>query len=393
MEELALTCFPLPHVFRGAKRQGSMLSWCSRCGECDKQCERSKESGLRLCSYGVNYQRVDDDLLLAGFIVRDYSGADTPARRSMLRKAGKEAISRSQLDKILEQATKSTRLLAEDLRARQEVLIAEYQQRKGYEQDVVELLRPDLQNTLAQVHDYKQFVQQIVQNLDVILEERFPRRPIEEKLTLASHEEKAIYWAAKLMDEKLDTALFLVYPDRITEVRAKSRFQFHGLVTKYLHIYQPQIDAKALKVRQEGRSYGWVEENSRALSVIPHAFIDNAIKYAPPNSRITLEFMQEGGELTFSVESLGPKIYNDERELIFQLFKRGREAKKQPIEGTGFGLGSAGFVAQALGVPIAVEQDDRSRQQGTRMTKFTMSIPLASDRPKKKASLKGQKRR
>jgi signal transduction histidine kinase len=393
MEELALTCFPLPHVFRGAKRQGAMLSWSPRCGECDKQCESSKESGLRLCSYGVNYQRVDDDLLVAGFIVRDYPGADTPARRSMLRKVGREAISRKQLEKVLEQVSKSTRRLAEDLRARQEGVIAEYQQQKGYEQDVVELLRPDLQNTLAQVHDYKQFVQQIVQNLDVILEERFPRKPIEEKLELASHEEKAIYWAAKLMDEKLDTALYLVYPERITEVRAKTRFQFHGLVTKYLHIYQPQIDAKGLKVRQEGRSYGWVEENSRALSIIPHAFIDNAIKYAPPNSKITLEFLQAGGELTFSVESLGPRIYPDEEELIFQLFKRGREAEAQPIEGTGFGLGSAGFVAQSLGVPISVEQDDRPRQQGTRMTKFTMSVPLASDRPKKKANYRSSKKR
>src|SRR4051812_44845791 len=84
MDELALQFFPFPHVFRGERRPGLLRDWPERCFSCDRQCEVAQEEGLQLCSYGLNYQRVDKELVVAGLAVQDYHRT-TPARAKMLR--------------------------------------------------------------------------------------------------------------------------------------------------------------------------------------------------------------------------------------------------------------------------------------------------------------------
>lgn len=378
MEQLALTYFPFPHVFRGERHDGSMSSWADRCLRCaDRECERSVEKGLRLCRYGVNFQRVDADLLVAGIVVRDYPGVPTEARQRALRRAGKNTVTRDQLARTIAQGDVALAELQSELQERLDRVVEEYRASRGYEQDVVDLLRPELQQTLAQVHDYKQFVQQITQNIDVILEQRFPGEPIDRKLDMAEHEETAIYWAAQLMDEKLDAALYLMYPERIHELRDRGRFRFHGLVTKYRKIYQRQCDAKRLRVHSQGESRALVEGNGRAISIIPHTFIDNAVKYAPEGSSIILAFEENHDSLTFSVESFGPPILPEERAKICELFFRGSEARRRNGDGTGFGLASAQNVARVLDLPMSVTQDDtRTGPEDTRFTVATVTVPI-----------------
>lgn len=376
MEQLALTFFPYPHVFRGERREGAVTSWPDPCLSCNRQCESSHETGLRICSYGVNYQRVDPDLLVAGIVVSDYPTARTGARQKVLRQVRAERITRAQLEKTLAKGVEATAALERELQSRRDQIIADYRESEKYQTDVVGLLRPDLERTLAQVHDYKQFVQQIIQNLDVLLEMRFPGESIEEKLDKAHHEEVAIYWSARLMDEKLDAALFLLYPERIHELRERGRFRFHGLVTKYRKIYERQIDAKQLKVATLGDSFSDVEGNSRAIAIIPHAFIDNAVKYAPAGTKIVLAFEESDELIRFAVESYGPPVLEEERDHIFDLFVRGSEAQRRHSEGTGFGLASAQNVATALGLQLSFDQkQDRRGPNDTRWTIFGVTLP------------------
>jgi signal transduction histidine kinase len=393
VEELTLTFFPLPHVYRGERRDGTFIPWASRCSSCDQQCEVSREAGLRLCSYGVNYQRVDADLLIAGVVVRDYPGVPTPARRRAIANAGRNTVERKQLEATVARAQLADRMDLEDIRRKKDEVLAEYRQTEEYKRDVVELLRPDLQRTLGQVHDYKAFVQQIVQNIDVILETRFPGESIDEKLAKAEHEEAAIYWAAQLMDEKLDVALFLLNPERIHSLREDRPFRFHGLVTKYRKIYQRQADAKGLTFVQAGDSYASVDGNSRALAVIVHAFIDNAVKYAPAGSKVVLAFEETSDSVRLAIESLGPIIKPDERQAIFDLFVRGEEATRAFTDGTGFGLASAKLVADALGLQIGVDQSSTESELGQRETTAWMIVPKADVRSSTHPDVGKQKQR
>ena len=335
---------------------------------------------MQLCPYGVNYQWATPELLVAGVVLRGGDYPPTPARQKMLRAVGKDAIRKDHLEQVVERARENIAREEADLRARKDAVIAEYRRGKGYQEDLLDLLRPELERTLGQVHDYKQFVQQVVQNVDVLLDKRYPNVPLEEKLGRASHEEAAIYWAARLMDEKIDAALLLMYPQRITAEAEQRRFSFHGLVTKYRKIYQRRIEAKGLKYHEVGDCWSQLVANPRAVAIIPHAIIDNAIKYAPPKSTLRLGFDERDDAILFSVESFGPVIESDESERIFELFFRGRHAAERDGEGTGFGLGSAQTIAKHLGTEIAVNQLSDRGPEGTRKTIFSVRFALPAKR-------------
>jgi signal transduction histidine kinase len=376
VDEVAVRFFPFPHVFKGERRPGVLLDWPSVCDTCDRQCETSTRAGLQLCSYGLNYVRVDGDLLVAGVAVRDFP-ATTPARSKRLREAGRDTITRHDLDRILAAAAVATAEEAAELRAGMDEVIREFRESKAYQQEVVELLRPDLERALSQIHDYKQFVQQIVQNMNVILETTYPGLDLEEKLQKATHHERALYWAAALMDEKLDAALFLEAPERILEPREHVLFRLHGLVTKYVRIYQSRADHQHVTVHIRGDSWARIHGNARALGIVPHTMIDNALKYAPEGSVVYVTFVEEGNTVTFAVESFGPKIESDEMPRIFDLFYRADAARQMSTEGTGFGLASAQNVAKAHDTEIRVEQTKSQGPNGTFETIFSIKFPIA----------------
>lgn len=393
MEELAIQAFPYPHVFRGVRRSGPVVDWPAACSACDRQCERATGGELQLCSYGLHYQWVDADLLVAGVVVRDSPGPPTRAQNKQIRAAGNRVVYRDQLERVVSRCRESTDAVAAELRERKNAIVEEYRSSESYKDDAVELLRPDLERTLAQVHDYKQFVQQIIQNIDVILERTYPGRTMEEKLDAAPHEEVAIYWAAYLMDQSLDAALFLQYPERITAAQDRRRVRFHGVVTKYLKIYKHRLAPKRLKVEQYGESFGEIETNARAIGIIPHALIDNAVKYAPPDSTIRLDYREADGRLSFAISSCGPPLREDELQHVFDLFFRGDEARARDSEGTGFGLASAQNVARLLDTPITVRQDSEEGPEDTRLTTFAVTFDLADDSPPRARETRGATRR
>jgi signal transduction histidine kinase len=375
VDELALRFFPYPHVFRGRRRPGTVVDWPEICARCDRQCESSNQEGLQLCSYGLNYLRVDKDLLVAGVAVREYPTA-TPARLKRLRELRRDVVRRRDLERIAEAAAQARDEEAVETRSRMDEVVREFRESKTYQQEVLELLRPDFERALTQIHDYKQFVQQIVQNMNVILETRYPGLEFDKKLERATHHERALYWAAALMDEKLDAALFLEAPERIDEPREHGRFRLHGLVTKYVRIYKSRADNKQVTISMRGESWASIEGNSRALGIVPHTMIDNAIKYAPEGSRVFVTFLESGNTVTFGVESFGPKIEMEELHRIFDLFYRGQHAREMSSEGTGFGLASAQNVAKAHDTEIRVRQTERRGPGGTFETIFSVDFPI-----------------
>jgi signal transduction histidine kinase len=343
---------------------------------CDRQCERSDKEELQLCSYGLNFQRVDEQLLIAGLVVNDYP-VDTKARKKMQRRVGDAAIKRKDLDAVLTRCREATDEIEVEIRARKDKIIEEYRETKSYQKEILEGLKPELAETLAQVHDYKQFVQQVVNNIDVMLEARYPGLPIEQKLSEASREEAAIYWAAVLMDEKLDAALFLESPKRIYEKREQGTCRLHGLVLKYVRIYQSRAERKKINLVVVGDSWGEIEGNTRAFGIIPHTLIDNAVKYAPKNSKVEVSFAEDADYIVLSVISKGPRIRIEERSRIFDLFYRGNAARRRFKDGTGFGLASAQNIAKAHDTRIEVEQAPEPDGNGDYLTTFSVRFKRA----------------
>jgi K+-sensing histidine kinase KdpD len=148
-----------------------------------------------------------------------------------------------------------------------------------------------------------------------------------------------------------------------------------------------EIVAAALK-RAEPRTRShrvevWIEDippitvDEHAISGAVYTLIDNAAKYSPPESPITVRAKQtDENSIIISVEDRGPGIRPEVRERVFEKFFRairdgdvgGRDAA-----GTGLGLAIARGLVEAHHGRIWVEDTESS--QGAR---FVIELPIAS---------------
>jgi len=302
---------------------------------------------------------------LFGFLVPGASA--TVAQKKALRLNPHNRISSAELEHAISILVEARRNFIDDVEQEKREIIREYKDKKAFEKDILELLKPEIERNLAFLHDYKQFVSRVKQNMNVVLQTRYGNGDIDAILAKASPAEGAIYWASSLMTEKLQTAFLLLHPERLQSPN-KTLFRLHGLVLKYVRIYNASFEEKSIKLEVTGASTGGVRADSAALGVIPQTLLDNALKYAPRGSKATVSFKEDEKFIIFAVTSYGPKIETDEEEKIFELFYRGRNAVKEQEEGAGFGLHLAQFVAKSVGSEITVHQDTLKTRFGYETT-------------------------
>jgi PAS domain S-box-containing protein len=96
--------------------------------------------------------------------------------------------------------------------------------------------------------------------------------------------------------------------------------------------------------------------------------LDNAVKYAPPESRIVLGVRNDGDRALLWVQDQGPGIPADKHELIFERFYRLDEPRK--TAGTGLGLALVQEIVHAHGGQVWVESEVG------RGSIFYLSLPL-----------------
>ena len=109
----------------------------------------------------------------------------------------------------------------------------------------------------------------------------------------------------------------------------------------------------------------------RRIEEVIAQLLDNAAKYSPPNTKITIDSRVEDRALVTSVADQGLGIDEFDQALIFDKFYRGR-GQRSKIQGTGMGLA----IAKAI-----VELDGGKMRMVSQIGKgsvFTFSLPLTS---------------
>ncbi len=81
--------------------------------------------------------------------------------------------------------------------------------------------------------------------------------------------------------------------------------------------------------------------------------LENAAKYSPPSSSITITADRNGDRVIVSVTDHGPGIDDFEQSLIFDKFYRGRD-QRYSVQGTGMGLAIAKAIVEAHNGSIGV---------------------------------------
>ena len=110
------------------------------------------------------------------------------------------------------------------------------------------------------------------------------------------------------------------------------------------------------------------------LGELVDVLVDNATKYSPPGTPITVRVGTVGTEVELSVEDAGIGLSEADANQIFEPFVRSAEARRRGVEGTGLGLSVARRIAEAHGGKL-----DVTNTSG-RGSRFTLSLPAGQRR-------------
>lgn len=164
--------------------------------------------------------------------------------------------------------------------------------------------------------------------------------------------------ASEQMSLHMDALDLLTNPTLYAQTPHKP-FVFYQLVDKIYRIYQPWANERPVKIQLSGNSFAQIMADPKTFYIIPSTFIDNAIKYAPPDSKIEIRVF-EGAlnnrpSVGFDVVSIGPPATPSEEAAFFKRRGRGQAAVEQ-AQGSGVGLYLAGVIAQQHGAVVKATQ-------------------------------------
>lgn len=113
-----------------------------------------------------------------------------------------------------------------------------------------------------------------------------------------------------------------------------------------------------------------VRGDAEALGLAVRNLVENAVKYSPPPSAVTVRIDKEGSRAAIAVSDQGPGIERDEQAAIFGRFVRGRAAAAGRVRGTGVGLAAVKHVVEAHGGEIRLDSEPG------RGSRFTVLLPM-----------------
>jgi two-component system phosphate regulon sensor histidine kinase PhoR len=99
----------------------------------------------------------------------------------------------------------------------------------------------------------------------------------------------------------------------------------------------------------------FVDGDDEALRQAVSNLLDNAVKYSPEGSQVTLRARQNGGQVVIEVADEGPGIEPRHHERLFERFYRVDAARSRELGGTGLGLAIVKHTVLALGGEVAFE--------------------------------------
>jgi two-component system sensor histidine kinase KdpD len=165
---------------------------------------------------------------------------------------------------------------------------------------------------------------------------------------------------AAIIDEETDRMNQLVTEAvRMSQIDAgKIRLERESLdvpqlLARLLEHFESQSAGRAMRVNA-GAKLPSISADPELLSLALRQLIDNALKYSPPASPISVVAELEGERVVIRVHDRGPGIPERERERIFDKFYRRSDAKDR-VPGTGLGLYIAREILRAHGGDLWIE--------------------------------------
>jgi two-component system sensor histidine kinase KdpD len=159
-----------------------------------------------------------------------------------------------------------------------------------------------------------------------------------ELLTLIDHECERL---TRITQEMLRTAKL---DSREVQVRRGS-VDLQEVMTEIVRVARQKAPMRVLTVVWKDAECAVMGEESLIVAALSQ-LVDNAFKYSPADTPVSVGVKREDGEIWISVHNTGSHIPSDELERIFERFYRSESAGSN-VPGTGLGLSIARKIATA----------------------------------------------
>ena len=130
---------------------------------------------------------------------------------------------------------------------------------------------------------------------------------------------------------------------------------FSGMVQECVHDYNIRFPQRQINTTIATDIF--MNGDKLLLQMGVNNLLDNAIKYSPKESAITITLSQQQGQINLSVKDEGKGISNEEKKKVFDKYYRTGNAATKGARGTGLGLYLTKKIAQQHGATILLEDN------------------------------------
>ncbi|MBT3139688.1 HAMP domain-containing histidine kinase [Ruegeria litorea] len=189
---------------------------------------------------------------------------------------------------------------------------------------------------------------------------------------------RTIIASQTMLKVRIDYLDFSNSVDRFDDIE---KIPVYSRVDKVIRCFRADARHKDVEITLTGRSYR-LAEGPNILDIAPYTLIENAIKYAPNNSEITVNVEDTEEDTKVSVNSKGPAFGSGDETKIFEKGFRGSNATLIRANGTGLGLYVAREVVETFNGEMHAEQSETLEMIGGipfASTTFHFRLPTAGE--------------
>lgn len=180
---------------------------------------------------------------------------------------------------------------------------------------------------------------------------------------------------ATVLSAWLATVDMYIDPDRFAKEPA-GVVSVHGIFHKASINFERVAAQKQLQILVLGHGRFCIRAHP-VIDVVPYILLDNAVKYSPNSSRITVNLFEDDLTVYVQVCSLGPCLKNGELNSLCTSGFRGDYARQRSEVGTGQGLALLKTICDAHAATISISSESQGPTlAGVPFGHFTVKISI-----------------
>ncbi len=193
-------------------------------------------------------------------------------------------------------------------------------------------------------HELRNPVNRILNVVDVaLLQENDDAAPLEAL--------QRVQASAQQLKHLVDSLLLLARGEEGRLPLARSAQDLRALLAKIVELYEPLASERGVAIALTGAA-ATAAVDARLIEHAVANLVDNALRYAPAGTAVTVAVAERGGLVEITVEDEGPGVPSADRERVFDRFVRLDAASTDG--GIGLGLPIARMLAQLHGGDVTL---------------------------------------